>query len=382
MAVVGINGLYLTRSNTGGGRYLHDLIANLRAAGQVEKYVLFLNPGADSPGFAAGCGVEICRCPRQTGIRPLRLVWEHMLLPRLIRQRNISLLHCCGFTLPRGLPSSVRSVLTVFDMTFFTMPRVHQAEKVAYFRALLPWSLKRADRVIALSGQTKRDIVRCTRTPADKIDVVPVGVHPRFSGPLAGDDISRVLGRYGIPREYLLFVGTLEPRKNVAGLLEAYALLKRGKCACKLVIVGKKGWHYNNIFERVIDQGLTDDIIFTGYVPDEDMPALYRGASVFIYPSFYEGFGIPVLEAMSSGVPVITSRVSSLPEVAQDAAWYVDPYRPGEIAEAVQGILRDPACARRMADAGRKRALHFGLDSMAQATQDVYLKTLSGGNHA
>jgi glycosyltransferase involved in cell wall biosynthesis len=204
--------------------------------------------------------------------------------------------------------------------------------------------------------------------------VIPWGCDERFQPDGDPEQFAAVQQRYGLPPQYLLFVGTLEPRKNLTTLLHAYAMLRAESCAAdvKLVVAGRTGWLYAEIFDTVKRLGLEKEVIFTGFVDDADLPDLYRGAQVFVYPSLYEGFGLPILEAMASGIPVLTSDLASMPEVAGDAAVLVDPRDPKAIAEGIVRILAEGRLRDALIQKGLSRARHYTWESVAQQTLELY----------
>jgi glycosyltransferase involved in cell wall biosynthesis len=245
-------------------------------------------------------------------------------------------------------------------------------------RLMTRLAVRSADRIIAVSGATRDDLRRVLRVPDDKVVVIHEAVAPEFAVPPGPEAIDAVVRRYGIRRPYCLFVGNVEPRKNLARLVEAFGLLRAraGRPGLgpppQLALVGTRGWLYNGILAAVEAQGGAPDIVFTGYVPPDDLPALYAGAACFVFPSLYEGFGLPVLEAMAAGAPVVASRVGAIPEVAGDAALLVDTRRSGELAEAIETVLADAALRARLIDRGRARARRFTWEAVARETLDVY----------
>ncbi|MEM4301926.1 MAG: glycosyltransferase family 1 protein, partial [Candidatus Caldarchaeum sp.] len=238
--------------------------------------------------------------------------------------RDVSLFHATEHLLPRF--SRIRTVFTLHDLIFLFHPETHKPLNRWFLTLLMPRFLRAADAVIAVSECTKRDAVRAYGIPEEKITVIYEGVSPRFR-PANPEAVQAVRAKYGLPEHFILYVGTIEPRKNLVALLEAYAaiLTRNTQHAIRLVVVGKKGWLYEGFFRRLRELDLEERVHFTGYVPDEDLPALYSAADLFVFPSLYEGFGLPVLEAMACGVPVVCSNTSSLPEVAGDAALLVNP---------------------------------------------------------
>lgn len=371
---IAINGLFLSLKNTGGGRYFSELIKGLRPFDSNIKYSLFLNNRMTRYAKTFNPAVKVINCGLLSRFRPTRILWENFIFPAAIKKRKIDLLHAAGFTLPGTI--SCKSVITVFDMTFFTMPQLHLASKVVYFQKMIPAALKNADKIIAISKQTKNDIISISGVAEDKIKVIYIGAGKEFQVISDKDAVEGIKQKYGLPKKYILFVGTIEPRKNIKGLIHAYAVLKKKGCEHKLVIVGKRGWHYGDIFEAVKRLKLNSDIIFTDYVSGQDIPFIYNGASIFAYPSFYEGFGIPVLEAMSCGVPVVTSNVSSLPEITGEAAVLIDPTDINEISISIDKILRDSELASSMTTKGFDRVNLFSMERMITETTQVYNEVL------
>lgn len=375
MAHVVINGLFLSKRNTGGGRYVSDLAGELTCPD--NRYTLLVNGAQPLEAFSGNRQVKAVSCGFFTSIRPTRVLWERTCLANVLDKMGCDLFHACGFTLPPSLRQGMKTVLTIFDMTFFKMPEVHEAAKLAYFTARIPDSIRRADAVIAISHQTRQDILSYVKVPADKIHVVPLGYRPFLcAGELDEVSVRERCRELGLPEEYILFVGTIEPRKNLIRLIEAYRSLLRRGIRHKLVLVGKKGWHYNNILRSAYQNDVRGRIIVQGYVPDQDMPAVYRGASLFAYPSLYEGFGIPVLEAMSCGIPVVTSSVSSLPEIVRDAGLLVDPHDTDAIASAMERVLTDKQLRISLKEKGARRAQSFSLRRMAEETERIYSMVL------
>jgi glycosyltransferase involved in cell wall biosynthesis len=372
---IAINGLFLSLKNTGGGRYLTDLVAGLQPFGRDIKYFLFTNNNINRNKIVSSPFVETIDCGWMIRFRPSRILWENLILPEVIKKRKIDLLHAAGFTLPGRI--SCKSVITIFDMTFFTMPQLHLASKVAYFQKMIPVALKKADKIIAISKQTKNDIINIFGVAQDKIRVIYIGAGKEFRVISDKDAVEGIKQKYGLPKKYILFVGTIEPRKNIKGLIHAYEVLKKKGYEHKLVIVGKRGWHYSDIFEAVRRLKLNSDIIFTDYVLGQDLPFIYNGASIFVYPSFYEGFGIPVLEAMSCGIPVVTSGVSSLPEIAGEAALLINPMDIEGISISIDKILRDSHLANALVKKGLDRASLFSIEKLIAETVQVYKEVLS-----
>ena len=237
---------------------------------------------------------------------------------------------------------------------------------------MMRWSAAHADRLIAISNSTRADVIRLLRVDPRKVAATPLAASPRFR-PLPRDAVSEVCARYGlVPDRYIYYVGVLEPRKNVPLLLEAFAGIAAELPDIALVIAGKKGWMYDEIFARVAALGLQERVHFLGHIPEEDLIGLYNGARVSVYPSLYEGFGLPVLEAMQCGSPVITTNVSSMPEVAGDAALLVGPTDRVALESALRETLGNDALARSLSERGLRRAESFSWERCARETLQVY----------
>ena len=276
-----------------------------------------------------------------------------------------------------------KTVLTVHDLAFLRFPRTIELKSYITLKAYLQFSLDIADRIIVPSFSTKKDIVDFYKYPEEKIVVIPLGVNHDIYRPIADiHSLNAFKQKHSIGR-YILFLGTLEPRKNTARLLDAYSILciKMGvEQAPDLIFGGGRGWK-NKAFEakyQNLDKPIRNKIRFLGYLPQEELPFLYSGADVFVFPSLWEGFGLPPLEAMACGTPVVTSNVSSLPEVVGDAAILVDPNSAEEIADAIYQILIDEHLALSLRSAGLTQAAKFTWSNTALQTYKVYESTVKG----
>jgi glycosyltransferase involved in cell wall biosynthesis len=277
-----------------------------------------------------------------------------------------------NYIVPAGVKG--KKVVMVHDMAYKAYPETVRERTRFMLNKSLQKSCKRADKIITVSEFSKLEIIKYLGIDENKIVIMPNGVdlsifHPNFSE----KDICRVTEKYGIPREYLLFLGTIEPRKNLERLIRAYALLKAEMPDVpKLVLAGGKGWLYESIFETVKVLNMESDIIFTGYVNEEDSPILINGAKIFLFPSLYEGFGMPPLEAMACGTPVIVSNVASLPEVVGDAALHVDPYSIDSIKDGIKDLIEDEKKRNELSASGIERAKQFTWDKSAEIVRKVF----------
>ena len=276
----------------------------------------------------------------------------------------------------RNPPRKCRFTATIYDMTCWLMPEMHTDANVFATKQYAERVLRHANGLIAISECTRNDAVRILGLREDFIQVIYPGVSDAFFQ-ITESDIERTRQRYALPERYLLFVGCVEPRKNLAGVLDAWELLPLSmRDDCQLIAVGLLGWEKNETTARLL-QGRRG-IRYLGYVPEEDLPAIMAAATGFVYPSHYEGFGLPVIQAMAAGTPVITSNVSSLPEIAGDAALFVNPRCAGEISDAVRQVLSSASLCQGMRARGIKRAERFRWDACAKQSLSFFHKVVRG----
>lgn len=295
---------------------------------------------------------------------------ERWALGAEIAPLRLDLLHSPDFIPPAF--GARRFVITVHDLNFIYYPQFLTAESRRYYNDQIAWATARADHILAVSEATRADLIHRLGVPPEKVTVTYEGVAPAFR-PLPSAQVREVLSRYGLAPGYLLFVGTLEPRKNLPGLLTAYRiLLDRGEAQAPLVIVGGKGWLYEEIYARVASLRLENNLCFLYDVPDADLPAFYNGAALLVMPSFYEGFGLPVLEAQACGTPVVISDRGALPEVAGPAGVIVDPDDPEGIAAGMARVLGDTALQAALRAAGLAHAARFTWEQTARQVLEVY----------
>jgi len=277
-----------------------------------------------------------------------------------------------------SLSTKTKYVVTIADLTFFSHSKYHVGLKNIYFQWIIPRSIKKADAVIAISENTRQDICNHFKDVADKTTTVYLGVDDKFKRDKAGDSSQRdtVLNKYRIKSDYILYVGVLEPRKNIIGLIRAFGKINKLDKNITLVIAGKRGWMYEQIFILVKQLQLEKQVIFTDYVDDEELYWLYNEAICLCYPSFYEGFGLPVLEAMAVGCPVITSNNSSLKEIVKDAGILVDPHNQKEIYVALKSIIENKKLRNKLKIKGKQRAENFSWQKMGKETLCLYQRVM------
>ncbi len=371
---IGIDATAVPPQRTGAGNYIFNLIQALARFDRSNDYVVFGKGAHEEELDLTGSTVRFVR--REFPGRGARLAWEQVGLPRQARAHRLDVLHSPHYTMP--LRRAARSVVTFCDMTFVLHPDLHQTVKRMFFPTMMRLSARRADRLIAISESTREDLVRMWGVDRARVSTIPLAADAAFR-PQSADDIAAGCATLGLHAgTYILYVGMLEPRKNVDRLVEAFGRIAGDLPGVDLVIGGRRGWMYDQIYAQVEALGLHDRVRFTGYVSHESLPALYGGARVFAYPSKYEGFGIPVLEAMSCGTPVITTNVSSMPEVAGDAAVLVPPDDVGALAAALRRVAGDEALRAELSRKGLARAKMFSWQRCARETVAVYEAALTG----
>ncbi len=368
---IGINAQIVTFSanyrQAGVSRFTEQMVRALQRRDTSGRYTVFLNETARG-GFNDSANMRF-RYTRLPAAKPVvRILWEQAVLPLLATRLDV--LHCPVNVLPTVL--SCPAVLTIHDLTFLRYPERFRPERQRYLAALTGFSARRARRIMTDSANTKQDVSELLNVPPERIEVVYPGVDEGFQPP-AEEDLAEFRRRKGLPGEFILYVGTLEPRKNLEMLVRAYALLLgQGLRRWPLVIGGGRGWMFDAMFAEVERNNLVDQVVFPGYIDSRELPLWYAAASVFVYPSLYEGFGLPALEAMACGTPVIVSNASSLPEVVGDAGAQVDPHRADDLAATLAEVLQSKAKREQMAAAGLTRAASFTWDKAADQITRVY----------
>ncbi len=370
---------YTAAHKQGGGigRYVRELVAALARQPAHFQYHLFA-AGARQSDLHNLPGDNFTWHSTRITPRWFARIWHRLRLPLPVEVFTgaIELYHATDFVLPPTLPRT-RTLLTVHDLSFVRVPESASPSLKAYLDTVVPRSARRADHILADSQATKDDLVELYHLPADKITVLLSGVDPRFR---PADEAARRDIRLRLKldaRPYILAVGTVQPRKNYIRLIEAVAQVRCEGHDLQLVIAGGKGWLDDPIYRAVEKLSLSDSIRFTGFIADSDLPALYSEARCLAFPSLYEGFGLPILEAMACGTPVVTSNSSSMPEAAGDAALLIDPYDSSALAGALVRLHSDESLRERLITRGRSRATLFTWDRAASQLLDIYRHLLS-----
>lgn len=347
--------------------YTRQLLSALPRAAPEHRYLAYV--GSDAPTIA---GVDRIEAPVATQNPLVRIPWEQAALPFRATLDHVDVLHGTVNVIPWLAP--VPTVVTVHDLAFMRYPERFPPAKARYLRTAVQLSARRATQIITVSEHTRQDLIEFFRVQEERVTVIHSGVDARFH-PGDADAAARVRGEKTGGRRFVLYVGTLEPRKNLDVLIRAFAAAKRtGGSNRALVLVGARGWMDSHLFALVNELDLGEHVVFAGYVPSDELPGWYNAADLFAYPSAYEGFGLPLLEAMACGVPAITTASSALAEVAGDACITVEPGSEEALRVALMQVLSDEGLRSAMRAAGLQRASAFSWEQAARATADVYAR--------
>jgi glycosyltransferase involved in cell wall biosynthesis len=367
-------------NRSGTGYYTQKLLEFLGRADSEHRYVIFCPKGYEAhvehPGMFDYPNYRVIELKTNSPISIA--LWRQFALPAQIAKLNIDLFHFPAFI--ASLRADVPTVVTIHDVCFHLFPEAFSLLRRHYYKFIIPRSIARSTAVIADSESTRKDILdNFPATRRNILSSVHLGVDPvRFFQDTDAGRREALRKQYGLPEQFILYVGTLEPRKNIPRLIKAFADGVVGKgLPHDLVIAGRKGWMFDEIFKTAHTLKIGDRVHFTGFVEPEQLAALYSMARALAYPSLYEGFGLPCLEAMSCGTPVVTSNRSSLPEFAGDCGLTVDPESVDSIAAALEKICTDDKCHRDLARRGVQRARHYSWLTTAKKTLEVYNRVLA-----
>jgi glycosyltransferase involved in cell wall biosynthesis len=372
---IGIDGTPLATPKTGIGHYTFELarelarlapgwefelVSHVPVAGALERE----SGGARPPNLRAAC-------PPSTGLRSR---WWSLGLPLHARERGLSLFHGTNYKIP--LWQQCPSVVTVHDLSLLVHPETHEPRLVELARRRLPTMTRQAARVLTDSESGRREICELLGVAAEKVVAIPLAPRRAFR-PVAEAEATGVRRRLGVADDFLLYVGTVEPRKNLLALVRAFdALLRETSLRPQLVIAGRRGWLSDELFALVERTNLRERILFTGYVTDEELRSLYSSCRLCAYPSLYEGFGLPPLEAMACGAAVLTSSIPVIEETCAGAARLVSPHDQQALTRALAELLADTAARARLSEAGRARAARYTWERTARLTLKVYEEVL------
>lgn len=364
---VALDAIPLVAAKTGIGHYTDALAESLARIHTDHQYTL-LSPFDFA--FSANHGTPSNLGKMYFPVRSVFRKWWLVGLPSMLQISPFDVFHGTNYCIPVFAPCP--TVVTVHDLSLFNQSHTHEDDNVRRGKRRIPIMLRRASKIIAPSEWTRREIIDHFHVPAERIRVIQEAARKEMI-PLTGEQSAGVLEKHGLTAPFLLFVGTIEPRKNLPALLRAYhELLRTTEHRPRLVICGGIGWKNEEVFQLVDELELGEMVRFLGYVADEDLPALYSTAECFLYPSVYEGFGLPPLEAMACGAPVITSNASSLPEVVGEAGLMHSPEDYRALAGLIAGLLDDRQAREHYRQAALRRSAQFSWDRAARETQAIY----------
>lgn len=364
---IGIDAHAIGARQGGNETYIRNLLLALARLDQENQYTLYFSVPEAAAAWRsrfANFAVQLLPPPTPLVRVPLALAYE-------LRRRPVDVLHV-QYTAPPFCPVPI--VTTIHDLAFEHLPETFTRRGKTQLRLTVRRTARRAAHILTVSEYSRQDISHTYRLSPDKITVTHNGCETQFTAASTAQETTALKQKFGITKDYLLAVGSLQPRKNLVRLLRAYARLRaeQPEFQLQLVLVGRRLWLYEEILREIKQQKIAADVIVTDYVADEDLPALYRAAVALVYPSLFEGFGLPPLEAMACGTPVITSNTSSLPEVVGPAALLVDPYDEAALAQALWQIAHDAALRQQLRSAGLAQAKQFTWQAAAEKTLAVY----------
>lgn len=365
---IAFDGTTLRPEQTGVGYYTEHLLHHLAEDSDCELVVVSNRPVQTSVPLASRVRVVT------THRRLQRALWMQTAAPALLRTLDLDVAHFTNSVGPCLVGTPL--VVTIHDMSLTLFPSYHPVKRILLSRPLMKVTARRAAAIITVSESARRDILRLCGVQPDRVHVVHEAAAPSFRPVRDRASLQTLRSRYGLADRFILYVGTVEPRKNLVRLFEAFAKLKRSGLPHQLVCVGPLGWRYHDVRAAIARLGLGQDLRLTGYVPFNDLPGLYSLAEMFVFPSLYEGFGLPVVEAMACGTPVITAATSSLGEIADGVSERINPIEVDDIARAIRRLADDPDLRRELSCRGIDRARRFSWSRAARETLGVYRKAI------
>jgi len=353
--------------NAGVGHYVYYLIKNLLKIDKENEYYLFFYDHKIKADEFRQDNVKIVYFPGLENIGKIPFFYRHWFIPHVLKLYRLDVYHNPANIIPLFYFS--KSILTIHDLAIYKNSEWFPDHQYFTKWITIPLSIKKAKKIIAVSENTKNDIINIFNIKPEKVEVIYEGVED--FNQLVIDEAS-IRAELKIPKPYFLYLGTLEPRKNLARLIEAFDLFLRKNNDFRLILAGKKGWKYEPIFQTIEQLGLKDKVLDIGYVNTEEKVYLLRNSFAFVFPTLYEGFGLPILEAMNLGVPIITSNISSIPELVIDNAVLVDPYNVNSIADGLIKLKNDDKLREQLVAKGRGIAKSFSWEACAKKTLEIY----------
>jgi len=368
---IGINFHAADRYISGVEYYSLGLINSLLSIDDKNEYCVFTNQAELLKRYVVQSDNLTVRNLDNLNNRLCRVIWEHSRLPQIVIKEKLDILHCPHYICP-SIGGAVPYVVTVHDTIAIDYSQWSRISNVIYYNLFMKRAVKKASRVIAVSHSTANHLHHNFAVNGEKVRVVYPGVDAIFNTYKDYHRQNKVRTRYSLPRRYILFVGNIEPKKNVMKLLQAYKLLHEKRLPHKLVLAGKRTWKSKSVWNYIYQEFNQGDVVIAGYVDREDLPCVYQMADVFVFPSFYEGFGFPPLEAMACGTPVVASNMGALDETLGKAAYIVDPTDAENIAQAIYLLVTDDRLRRRYIEFGLRQSCKFVWDNAARQTLSVY----------
>jgi glycosyltransferase involved in cell wall biosynthesis len=377
---IGINALFLLPGKVGGTEtYLRNLVKSLVKIDHSDhEYVVYINKESVGVFDQLASSLQVVLCPIAAGNRPIRILWEQFILPVQIWRHKIDILLSGGLTSPFFCPAT--SILALHDIQHVNQPRNYSWLYHFFLKTIIYWSAKTADGIITISHKVKQDIIRSYKIPRERICVTHLAADHHVFFPRNTDEVESARKKYRLPQSFLLYPASSLAHKNHQRLFEAMKLVTEAVKETHLVLIGPRNEGANRILASIAGMDLQKDILLLDWLPFEDIPLLYCASQLLVYPSLDEGFGLPILEAMACGIPVVCSRIEPMTEVAGDAAIYVDPYDPKNIAEGVLSVLKNDPVRQRFIEYGLKRSKEFGWDKTASSTLS-FLNSHRAPNH-
>ena len=372
---IGFDGKRAANNLTGLGNYSRSLLAQLSQLFHQNQYFVYTPKITDKPqitSFFESYKIQL----KLPSAYTFKFMWRSFGIKKQLLQDKIELFHGLSQEIPIGLQATkIKTVVTIHDLIYLRHPQYYKAADRYIYHKKSEYACKNSDRIVAISERTKQDIMEFYGIPEHKIEVIYQSCDDSFKTLQPVDAKMEILKKYNLPEKYILSVGTIEPRKNLLLLIEALQTINSDY---KLVVVGKQQAYAKLVKEEIERLKLDNRVIFLEGLPFQDLPLLYQQATVFIYPSLYEGFGIPVIEALYSKVPVIAARGSCLEEAGGPDSIYVSPFNASELAEKVNNLLADPSLQKNMQERGIQYVQRFNNELLAKQMMDCYLNTLNG----
>ncbi|MBI5885222.1 MAG: glycosyltransferase family 4 protein [Deltaproteobacteria bacterium] len=367
---IGINALYLIPGKVGGSEtYIRNLARGLAQAGSGHEFFIFINKESAGVFETEAPGMQVVQCNVAAASRPARIIWEQFVLPLQLRRLKIDVLLSAGMTTP--FVSGVPSVVVIYDLQHRALPHNFAWWYLQFLRSIIYLSAKSADSVITISNKSRDEISHLYDIAPERIAVTHLAADERLFYRRSASEVAAARQRYGLPERFILYAASSLPHKNYERLLAAFKRVSVEDRGVTLLLAGARSYGMEAIEEGIRRLGLSDRVVFSGWLPHEDLPAVYSASELLVFPSLYEGFGMPVLEAFACGVPVVCSNIAPLTEVASDAAVYVDPLDEADIAKGILSVLSYAGLRDRLIRDGLRRVAAFSWAKTAAQTLEV-----------